>query len=173
MADNNLRRRPAAGEPAPGFAARNQFGETVELSELRGARGVVLMFYPFAFSRVCGSELAEIRDRWAEFGELGVRLLAISCDSVHTLRAYAEELARQGGPDSGAVPVEFDLLSDYWPHGQIARSYGAFNEDLGCPTRDTFVLDGQLNVRAVVSAAHTQSRDIQELLAGLQLVARE
>lgn len=173
MTDTSRRRRPTTGQPAPGFTARNQFGETVELSALKGAQGVVVMFYPFAFSRVCGSELAQIRDRWAEFAALGVRLLAISCDSVHTLRAYAEELGQQSGPDSGAGPVQFDLLSDHWPHGQIAQAYGAFNEELGCPTRDTFVLDGQLTVRAQVSAAHARPRDLEKLLAALQLVGRE
>ncbi|WP_223881423.1 redoxin domain-containing protein [Nesterenkonia ebinurensis] len=157
------RRRPALGEPAPEFTARNQFGETVELSALRGARGVVVMFYPYAFSRICGSELAEIHDRWSEFAALGVRLLAISCDSVHTLRAYAEEL---GGSESGAV--EFDLLSDHWPHGQIAKSYDAFNAELGCPTRDTFVLDAELTVRAVVSAPQSDARNIEDLVESLQ-----
>lgn len=151
------RRRSAPTHAAANFALRNQHGETVELQQLRGAPSV-LMFYPFAFSRVCSSELTEIQDRWAEFADLGVRLCAVSCDSVYTLRAYAEQMGR----------VQFDLLSDFWPHGAVARAFGAFDEQKGCPTRETFVIDAQLNVCRTVSSGFTQSRDLSEVLEAVQ-----
>jgi peroxiredoxin len=118
----------AVGSRAPDFTARNQHGETVRLSDFTGRRDVVLVFYPYAFSQVCTSELAALRDRpdllaVAEF-------LAISCDPMFTLRAYAD-----------AQRLEFGLLSDFWPHGSIASSYGVFDGDRGCALRGTFVVD--------------------------------
>ena len=125
---------PAVGSRAPDFTARNQYGEQVRLSELQGRRDVVLVFYPYAFSGVCTSELAALRDRpdllaAAEF-------LAISCDPMFTLRAYAD-----------AQKLEFGLLSDFWPHGAIASSYGVFDPDRGCAVRGTFVVDQTGTIR--------------------------
>jgi mycoredoxin-dependent peroxiredoxin len=125
---------PAVGSRAPDFTARNQYGEQVRLSEFQGRRDVVLVFYPYAFSGVCTSELAALRDRpdllaAAEF-------LAISCDPMFTLRAYAD-----------AQKLEFGLLSDFWPHGAIASSYGVFDPDRGCAVRGTFVVDRTGTIR--------------------------
>jgi peroxiredoxin len=119
---------PVVGSRAPDFATQNQYGEPVRLSDYAGRRNVVLVFYPYAFSQVCTSELATLRDRpdlleTAEF-------LAISCDPMFTLRAYAE-----------AQQLPFDLLTDFWPHGRIATSYGVFDPDRGCALRGTFVID--------------------------------
>ena len=119
---------PAAGSRAPDFETRNQYGEPVRLSDYSGRRDVVLVFYPYAFSQVCTSELAALRDRpdllaAAEF-------LAVSCDPMFTLRAYAD-----------AQKLEFSLLTDFWPHGSIATSYGVFDPARGCALRGTFVVD--------------------------------
>ena len=117
------------GHPAPDFTARNQHGESVALAELRGGP-VVLVFYPWAFSGICRGELAAIRDEHDRFAAAGARVLAVSCDAMFTLRAYAD-----------AEAIGFDLLSDHWPHGAIANAYGVFDADAGCALRGTFVLD--------------------------------
>ena len=148
---------PAAGSRAPDFTARNQHGETVRLSDYRGRRDVVLVFYPYAFSGVCTSELTTLRDRpdlldRAEF-------LAISCDPMFTLRAYAD-----------TQKLEFGLLSDFWPHGAIATSYGVFDPDRGCALRGTFVIDQTGLIRWSVVNPIPEPRnpdDYAEALAGL------
>ena len=117
------------GQPAPGFAARNQHGELLALSGLRGAPAVII-FYPWAFSSICRDELAAVRDDHERFVALSTRVLAVSCDAMYTLRAYAD-----------AEGIPFDLLSDHWPHGAIARAYGVFDEQAGCARRGTFVVD--------------------------------
>jgi peroxiredoxin len=119
----------ALGEPAPGFTARNQHGELLTLSSLRGAPAVII-FYPWAFSSICHDELAALRDGHESFVTLGARVLGISCDAMYTLRAYAD-----------AERIRFDLLSDHWPHGAIAKAFGVFDEQAGCARRGTFVLD--------------------------------
>jgi peroxiredoxin len=119
------------GHPAPDFTVRNQHGESVALAELRGGP-LVLVFYPWAFSSICRGELAAMRDDHNRFRAAGARVLAVSCDSMFTLRAYAD-----------AEGIDFDLLSDHWPHGAVADAYGVFDREAGCALRGTFVLDAE------------------------------
>lgn len=120
------------------------------------------MFFPFAFSRVCSAELADVQDRWAEFDSLGARLCAVSCDSLHALRAYAEDLG----------DLRCDLLSDFWPHGETARAYGSFDSDKGCPRRATFVLGPQLTVHSFVEAEPSRKRDLTQVLGAVRDAGR-
>lgn len=142
---------PSVGEPAPDFTLRDQHGQDVTLSELRGT-SVVLLFYPFAFSRVCSGELRSVRDDHPALTRDGVRLLAISCDPMFALRAFAEA-------ERLAVP----LLSDFWPHGAVARRYGVLDEERGCSRRSTFVVDPAGAVRWSVHNAMPDARDLDEL----------
>ena len=150
---------PAVGEQGPDFELRDQHGTSVRLSALRGARNVVLVFYPFAFSSVCSGELRALRDSFPEAGRPDVALLAISADPMFSLRSWAD-----------AEDFRFRLLSDFWPHGAVARSYGVFDEKLGAVSRGTFILDKAGVVRWKVISPIPQARDIadyQKALAGL------
>ena len=140
------------GHPAPDFTARNQHGESVALAALRGAPAV-LIFYPWAFSGICRSELAAVRDSYERFAAAGARVLAVSCDSMFTLRAYAD-----------AEGIGFDLLSDHWPHGAIADAYEVFNADAGCALRGTFVLDAEGMVTWRVVNGIGEARDLADVL---------
>jgi peroxiredoxin len=143
------------GHPAPDFTARNQHGEQVSLAALRGAPAV-LIFYPWAFSRICRGELAAVRNSHERFAAAGARVLALSCDAMFTLRAYAD-----------AEEIGFDLLSDHWPHGAIANAYGVFDADAGCALRGTFVLDakGVITWRTVNGIG--EPRDLADVLGRL------
>jgi mycoredoxin-dependent peroxiredoxin len=141
------------GEPAPGFTAHNQHGELLTLSGLRGAPAVII-FYPWAFSSICHDELAAIRDDHERFVAHGARVLAVSCDAMYTLRAYAD-----------AEGIPFDLLSDHWPHGAIARAYGVFDEQSGCARRGTFVLDSAGLVRWQQVNQINEPRELPTVLA--------
>ncbi|MFD3399525.1 peroxiredoxin [Kribbella sp. NPDC058693] len=150
---------PAAGSRAPDFSTRNQYGEQVRLSDFTGRRDVVLVFYPYAFSQVCTSELAALRDRPSLLA--AAEFLAISCDPMFTLRAYADN------QDLG-----FSLLTDFWPHGEIATSYGVFDAERGCALRGTFVVDRTGVIRWSVVNAIPEARnpdDYAEALAALNL----
>lgn len=140
------------GQPAPDFNARNQHGEVVSLSALRGAPAVVI-FYPWAFSSICRGELAAVRDDHSRFIAAGARVLAVSCDSMFTLRAYAD-----------AEAIEFDLLTDHWPHGVIAGAYGVFDAEAGCALRGTFVLDAEGVVTWRVVNGIGEPRDLADVL---------
>jgi mycoredoxin-dependent peroxiredoxin len=143
------------GQPAPEFTARNQHGELVSTAGLRGA-AAVLIFYPWAFSSICRAELAAVRDDHDRFTAAGARVLAVSCDAMFTLRAYAD-----------ADHIGFDLLSDHWPHGAIARAYGIFDEQAGCALRATFVLDAEGVITWRVVNGIAEAREMADLLAAL------
>jgi peroxiredoxin len=119
----------AVGDLAPNFSTRNSHGETMTLSDLRGAP-VLLVFYPFAFTGICTGELSGIQEQLPQLRAVGARVLAISTDTMFTLRVFAEQ-----------EQLELDLLSDHWPHGAIASSYGVFDREIGCALRGSFVLD--------------------------------
>ncbi|MFD1828280.1 MULTISPECIES: peroxiredoxin [Streptomyces] len=146
-----------AGTKAPEFELRNQHGETVRLSDFRGRKNVVLLFYPFAFTGVCTGELCALRDELPRFVNDDVQLLAVSCDSPFTLRVFAEQ---EG--------LGYPLLSDFWPHGRAAREYGVFDEEKGCALRGTFVIDKEGVVRWSVVNALPDARDLNEYAKALE-----
>jgi mycoredoxin-dependent peroxiredoxin len=117
------------GQQAPEFELKDQHGETVSLGGFRGEKAVALVFYPFTFTGVCEGELCALRDDFSVFEGAGVQVLAVSCDSRHSQRVWAEQ---QG--------YQFPVLSDFWPHGDVAKAYGVFNEALGCANRATFLI---------------------------------
>jgi mycoredoxin-dependent peroxiredoxin len=144
------------GEQAPDFALRNQHGETVRLSDFRGERNVVVLFYPWAFSGVCGGELHELQKHLDEFQNDDVALLTISCDAMYALRAYAD---REG--------FTFPMLQDFWPHGEVASAYDVFNADIGVALRGTFVIDKAGVLRWTVTNAIPDARDLDDYRAAL------
>ena len=118
------------GDEAPDFELPSHTGDTVRLSDLRGKKPVALVFYPFTFTGVCEGELCRLRDDYAEFEKAGVEILAVSCDTKPAQKLWAEQ---QGWT--------FPTLSDFWPHGEVSKAYGVFDDKLGAARRATFVID--------------------------------
>ena len=117
------------GAEAPDFGLRDQRGRTVRLSALRERGRVLVVFYPYAFSNVCTGELEVLRD-WPPVRGGEIQVVAVSCDAMFTLRAFAE-----------SKRLDYPLLSDFWPHGAVASAYGVFDEELGCAQRSTYLVD--------------------------------
>jgi len=139
------------GQEAPDFELRNQHGERIRLSSFRGAKNVVLVFYPLAFSGVCSSELSALRDNFPEVTRDDTELLTVSVDSVYVLRKWSD-----------TEGFQFGLLSDFWPHGGVASLYGVFNADRGIAVRGTFIIDKAGVVRWKVVNPIPEARDIAE-----------
>ncbi len=148
------------GAPAPDFTLRDQFGQDVSLSCYRGTKAVAVLFYPFAFSGVCTGEMAGIRDRLDEFLTFDTEVIGISCDPLFALRAFAD-----------TDGLNFPLLSDFWPHGEVSRAYDVFDESRGCPRRSSYVVDRDGNLRWAVHNAMAHGRDLDEHLTQLRAVA--
>lgn len=124
------------GQVAPDFTLQNQFGQDVTLSSFRGKKNVVIVFYPFAFSGICTGELCTLRDDLGAYQNDDTELLAISCDAMYSQKAFAE-----------AEGYKFSLLADFWPHGEVSKAYGVFNEDRGLAIRGTFIVDKEGKLR--------------------------
>jgi peroxiredoxin len=119
----------APGAEAPDFTLKDQHGRPVRLSSFLGIKDVLLVFFPLAFTPVCRGELDAIQERLAEYENDRTRTLAISVGPPPTHKVWATQ--------SGFT---FPLLSDFWPHGAVARAYGVFDEASGFANRGTFLV---------------------------------
>ncbi|MEY4398136.1 MAG: hypothetical protein RLZ53_712 [Actinomycetota bacterium] len=138
------------GDAAPDFSLINQYGESVTLSEFKGKKNVVIVFYPLSFSGICTGELCELRDNFAQFERADVELLAISVDSKFVQKKFAE-----------VEGYKFSVLADFWPHGAVAKAYGVFLEENGISNRATFVInkDGELVSKFITAPGQARSLD--------------
>lgn len=146
----------SVGDIAPDFALSNQYGKVVSLDDLVAERAVLLVFFPFAFSGICSGEMQEIRDDLARFQNEHVNVAAVSCDPMFALRAWDD-----------AEAFFFPLLSDFWPHGQVARDYGVFDGGGGFASRGTFLVDPDKTVQWELVTSPGERRDFSGFHARL------
>jgi mycoredoxin-dependent peroxiredoxin len=139
---------PQVGSEAPDFTLRNQNNEEVTLSSFRGKQNVLVVFYPFAFSGICTGELCAVRDDIGAFQNEDVQILAVSVDHPFALKAWSQ-----------AEKYDFPLLSDFWPHGAVAKEYGVFEESRGMAVRGTFLVDKSGVIRFAEVNAPGEARD--------------
>ena len=119
-----------SGDLAPDFELTSVGGSKIRLSNFRGEKHVVLVFFPFSFTGVCEGELCALQEDYSKFESANSQIIGVSCDSTFAQARWTQD---KGFP--------FPLVSDFWPHGQVSRSYGVFNEKLGCANRTTFIID--------------------------------
>ncbi|MDR7278400.1 peroxiredoxin [Catenuloplanes atrovinosus] len=136
------------GETAPDFLLRDQNNQEIGLSSYRGGRAVLLVFYPLAFTNTCQGEFHELQSRLDEYQNDTVQVLTVSVDSIFSHRVWAD---REG--------FTFPLLADFWPHGQVARTYGVLDEQRGTAERGTFIIDPTGTVRFAELQDRARPRD--------------
>jgi mycoredoxin-dependent peroxiredoxin len=137
-----------AGAEAPDFTLKDQNGQPVSLADFRGAKNVLLVFFPLAFTGICQGELDEIRDNLPRYENDDTATLAISVGPPPTHKVWAAQ--------SGFL---FPVLADFWPHGAVAQAYGVFNADAGIANRGTFVIDRQGVIRFAEMKQPGEARD--------------
>jgi len=150
------------GQQAPDFTLPNQHGETITLSDFRGDKNVVLVFFPWAFTGVCTGELCVLRDRMLDFDNDETITLAVSCDTKFSLRVFAD-----------TEGYGFSLLSDHWPHGATAQDYGVFVDRVGAAQRGTFIIDKAGIVRWSVVHPIGEARNADDYAAALEQIRAE
>ena len=117
------------GQQAPDFTLRDQDGKKITLSELRG-QTVVLVFYPLDWSPVCTDQLNLYQEAMSDFKKQGASLYGVSVDSAFSHKAFQEHLG-----------IEFPLLADFEPKGEVARNYDMYNDKNGTNARGFVVID--------------------------------
>jgi peroxiredoxin len=143
------------GDQAPDFTLRDENGEELTLSSLRG-RNIVLMFYPAAFSRICTSELQDVTGAAEKYQAAGAEVVAVSVDSPFTLKAFKRY-----------ENLQARLASDFHPKGAVAQKYGAYIEEAGVATRATFVIDKDGKIVRKIVNHPGEARNQEEYLEAL------
>ena len=145
------------GETAADFVLKDQNGREFKLSESRGKK-VLLSFHPLAWTSVCAKQMQSLEANADTFASLNTIPVGISIDSVPTKKAWAENLGIKNTR----------LLSDFWPHGHVAKLYGIFRENDGFSERANIVLDE--NGKAVFPKVYRLSElpDIEEVIQVLR-----
>lgn len=144
------------GDAAPAFTLYDNNRDEVSLDSFKGQK-TLIMFFPFAFSGTCTGEICELRDNHERFAGAGARIVAITCDSVVANAAWAT-----------ANSFDYPVLSDFWPHGQVSKDFGVFNEKVGCANRVSFLLDVDGTVTDVFSSASMgEARDFEAQVGAL------
>ena len=145
----SARKSLSVGDEAPDFALKDQHGQTVRLSALRGQRAALVVFYPWAFSGICGGELQALQEALGDLESDDLAVVTVSTDSMYALRTFADQ---EG--------FTFPMLSDFWPHGAVAQAYGVLHPDVGVALRGTFLVDREGIVRWTVVNGIGDARDL-------------
>ena len=108
------------GQPAPDFTLKDHNKIEIRLSSLRGKK-VLLSFHPLAWTKVCAEQMKSLEANIHAFEELGTTAMGLSVDTIPSKHAWARELGIE----------KIQLLSDFWPHGAVAKLFGIFREKEG------------------------------------------
>ena len=122
------------GSLAPAFTLSDQDGKQTSLEDLRG-QTTVLVFYPLDFSPICTDQLNVYQEVIGELRERGASLMGISVDSAFAHKAFQDHLG-----------IEFPLLADFHPKGDVARRYGVYIEERGHSHRALVMIGSDLEV---------------------------
>jgi mycoredoxin-dependent peroxiredoxin len=142
------------GDTAPDFTLPSTVGDKVTLSDFRGKKNVILLFYPLDFSPVCSVETKQCAEMLPTKGSADVEVLGISVDSLWAHKAFA---AQQG--------IQYPLLADFHPKGAVAEKYGVYLAEKGISARTAFIIGKDGKIKDVVANDIPVGRDIASLLA--------
>ncbi len=145
------------GDKAPDFVLKNQNGEEIQLSDSKG-KNVLLSFHPLAWTRVCAEQMKSLEANVDAFERLNTAAFGVNVDSVPSKKAWAEYLDIK----------KTRLLSDFWPHGEVAALYGIFREKDGFSERANIVIDENEKVVFVKVYPISQLPDVEEIIRVLE-----
>jgi peroxiredoxin len=148
------------GDEAPDFELRSHRGGTIRLSDYRGKKNVVVAFHPLAFTPVCATQMAGYQVELPALDAADTVVLGLSIDAQPAKSAWAKTLGT----------ITFDLLSDFYPHGDVARKYGVFREGDGISERAVFLVDKQGRVAWMKIYAIPEQPPMSELLGAVAAV---
>jgi peroxiredoxin len=141
------------GDKIPDFVLKDQHNKELRISVLEGKK-VLLSFHPLAWTKVCARQMQSLEENLRRFEELNTVALGLSVDTVPSKHAWAKHLGIKGTR----------LLSDFWPHGSIAKKLGIFREKEGFSERTNIIIDeGQMVIFFKVYDI-PQLPDIEEII---------
>jgi peroxiredoxin (alkyl hydroperoxide reductase subunit C) len=126
------------GDQAPDFTLPSVSGEKVTLSQYRGKKNVVISFVPAAWTPVCSDQWPGYNIVKEMFDMNDAVLFGITVDNIPTLYAWTKQMGR----------LWFPVLSDFWPHGEVAARYGVLRSE-GVSERALFYIDKKGIIRDI------------------------
>ncbi len=138
---------------APDFSLKDQNGKAVKLSSFKGKR-VLLSFRPLAWTPVCHDQMRSLDEAYAKLEKLNAVALGIGVDSQFSNKAWAQSMNLKNTR----------LLADFWPHGEVSRTYGLFREQDGFSERANVLLDENQKVIFVKVYPTSELPDIEEVI---------
>jgi len=145
------------GETAPDFTLRDQDANKFTLSDLKGKR-VLLSFHPLAWTGFCTLQMLSIEVNYENFSALNTVPVGLSVDSLPTKEAWARDMKLK----------DLKILSDFWPTGAVAKSYGLFRDKHGTAQRANVIVDEKGKVAWVKVYEVLSLPDVNEVLAVLK-----
>jgi len=152
----------AVGQPAPDFALKDQNQQEVKLSDFKGKKNVVLVFYPLDWSPTCTNEHVCFVNDLKQFEQLDAQVLGLSVDSVWSHKAWAEKMG-----------IRYPLLADFHPRGAVASKFGAYLEDRGITGRAIAIINKAGNVAWFKQYGIPEVPDVKEVAQALAQVDQE
>ncbi len=145
------------GDKAKEFALDDQDEKEIHLSDFRGKK-VLLSFHPLAWTKVCAEQMKSLEKNRTRFEKLNTVALGLSVDTVPSKKAWAKEIGIKNTR----------LLSDFWPHGEVAKLYGIFREKEGVSERANIIVDENGKIVFVKVYPISQLPDIEEIIRALE-----
>jgi len=145
------------GQPAPDFTLPSVSGEKVSLNQYRGKKNVVLSFVPAAWTPVCSDQWPGYNIAKDIFNQNDAILLGITVDNIPTLFAWTNQMGQ----------LWFPVLSDFWPHGAVAKKYGVLRSS-GVSERALFVIDKKGMIRYIDVHDINKRPPLEDLAAALE-----
>ena len=145
------------GDRAPDFTLPSVSGEKVSLSQFRGKRNVVLSFVPAAWTPVCSDQWPGYNIAKDIFNQYDAVLLGITVDNIPTLFAWTNQMGQ----------LWFPVLSDFWPHGAVAKRYGLLRSN-GVSERALFVIDKKGIIRYIDVHDINKRPPLEDLVGALE-----
>ena len=149
----------SVGTAAPDIALKDQDQKEIKLSDFRGKKNVVLVFYPLDWSPTCTKEHACFVNDMKRFEQLDAQVLGISVDSVWSHKEYAEKMG-----------IHYPLLADFQPRGAASDKFGVYMSDKGITGRAIAIIDRAGKVAWFKQYDITTVPDIQEVAQALAQV---
>lgn len=146
-----------AGEKAPDFSLFDHNEKEFKLSDFK-AKQVLLSFHPLAWTGVCTKQMKSLEEHWKEFEELNTIVVGINVDSIPSKKAWANSLNIK----------HIRLLSDFWPHGKVAKLYKIFREKDGFSERANIVVNEDQEIEFIRIYEIGELPDINEILTFLR-----
>jgi len=145
------------GNPAPNFTLPSVSGEKVSLSQFRGKKNVVLSFVPAAWTPVCSDQWPGYNIAKDIFNQYDAILLGITVDNIPTLFAWTNQMGQ----------LWFPVLSDFWPHGAVAKRYGVLRSN-GVSERALFVINKKGTIRYIDVHDINKRPPLEDLMSALE-----